>query len=159
MDALTVLTGIAILAGLVGTVVVVVPGLLVVWGAVLVWALLEDNPWRWAVLAVATVLLAASTVLKYLLPGRRLSESGVPGWSIAVAGLVGVVGFFVVPVVGFFLGFVLGLLGVELVRLKDWAAAWPATRKALGAVGLSVAIELFAGLLIAATWLAAVVLG
>jgi uncharacterized protein YqgC (DUF456 family) len=159
MDALTVLTGLAVLAGLVGTVLVVVPGLLVVWGAVLVWALLEDNPWRWVVLGVATVLLAASTVLKYLLPSRRLSESGVPGWSIAVAGLAGVVGFFVVPVVGFFLGFVLGLLGVELVRLQDWSAAWPATRKALGAVGLSVAIELFAGLLIAATWLAAVVLG
>jgi hypothetical protein len=156
MDLLTLLTGLAILVGLVGTVLVVIPGVVVVWGAVLVWALLADDSWRWAVLALATLLLAASTVLKYLLPGRRLSDSGVPGWSVALAGVAGIVGFFLVPVVGFFLGFVLGLLAVELVRLRDPAVAWPATRQALAAVGLSVAIELFAALLMAAAWLAAV---
>jgi uncharacterized protein YqgC (DUF456 family) len=158
LDALTLIVGVAILGGLVGTLLVVLPGILVVWGAVLAWALLDDNPWRWAVLALATALLAAATVLKYLLPGRHLSESGVPGWSIAVAGAAGVVGFFVIPVVGFFVGFVLGLLGVEIARLKDVSVAWPATRTALVAVGLSVAIELFAGLLMGATWLTAVLL-
>jgi uncharacterized protein YqgC (DUF456 family) len=64
MDALTLLTGLAIVLGLVGTVLVVFPGILVVWGAVLVWSLLSDDSWRWAVLAVATTVLAARTVLK-----------------------------------------------------------------------------------------------
>jgi uncharacterized protein YqgC (DUF456 family) len=159
VDALTLLTGLAVAAGLVGTVLVVFPGILVVWGAVLVWAVLDDNPWRWLVLGVATVLLAASTLLKYLLPGRHLSQAGVPGWSIAVAAGAALVGFFLVPVVGFFVGFVGGLLAVELARLKDWSVAWSATRTALTAVGLSVAIELFAGLLIGAAWLTAVMLG
>ncbi len=159
MDTLTLLTGLAIVVGLVGTVLVVFPGILVVWGAVLVWSLLGDDSWRWAVLAFATAVLAASTVLKYLLPGRRLSESGVPGWSIAIAALAGIVGFFAIPVVGFFVGFVVGLLVVELVRLRDWSVAWPATVQALTAVGLSVAIELFAALLMAAAWGTAVLVG
>jgi uncharacterized protein YqgC (DUF456 family) len=159
VDALTLLTALAIVAGLVGTVLVVFPGILVVWGAVLVWALLTDDSWRWVVLGAATAILVASTVLKYLLPGRHLSESGVPGWSIAASAVAGIVGFFVIPVVGFFVGFVGGLLVVELLRLKDWSVAWPATLKALTAVGFSVAIELFAGLLIAAAWGAAVLAG
>ena len=53
MTALTVLTGIGIIAGLVGTVVVVVPGIVIVWGSVLVWALLGENPYRWWVLSTA----------------------------------------------------------------------------------------------------------
>jgi uncharacterized protein YqgC (DUF456 family) len=157
VTALTVLTGLGIIVGLVGTVIVIVPGIVIVWGSVLVWALLGDNDYRWWVVAFATVALLASTVLKYLVPGRRLSDAGVPGWTLAVAGVAGIVGFFVIPVVGFFVGFVLGLLGAELVRLKDLSVAWPATKSALGAVGLSVAIELFAGMLIATGWVAALV--
>jgi uncharacterized protein YqgC (DUF456 family) len=157
VTALTVLTGIGIIAGLVGTVVVVVPGIVIVWGSVLVWALLGENPYRWWVLGFATVLIAASTVLKYLVPGRRLAEAGVPGWTLAVAGVAGVVGFFVIPVVGFFVGFVLGLLASEMVRLRELSVAWPATKAALVAVGISVAVELFAGLMIAAGWTAALI--
>jgi uncharacterized protein YqgC (DUF456 family) len=156
MDALTLAVAVGILAGLIGTVVVVLPGILIVWGSLLVWSLLADNPYRWVVLVVATALLGASIVLKYLIPGRRLSESGVPGWTLLVAGVAGIVGFFVIPVVGFFLGFVLGLLASETVRLKQMSAAWPATKNALVAVGISVAVELFAGLLMTATWLVAV---
>ena len=157
MSVLTALTGLGIVVGLVGTVAVVLPGMLIGWGSVLAWALVGDNPYRWWVLGFASVLFVASLVLKYLVPGRRLNEAGVPGWALLAAGAGGVVGFFVIPVVGFFVGFVAGLLAAELTRLRDLSAAWPATKQALAAVGLSVAIELFAGLLIAAGWVTAVV--
>lgn len=157
MTALTVLTGVGILAGLIGTVFVVLPGILVIWASVLVWALLGDNPYQWWVVAVATLLVGASTVLKYLVPGRRLSRAGVPRSALAVAGLAGVVGFFVIPVIGFFVGFVVGLLAAEVNRLRDISAAWPATKSALAAVGISVAVELFAGLMITAGWVAALI--
>lgn len=157
MTALTVLTGVGIVVGLIGTVVVVLPGILIVWGSVLVWALVGENPYRWWVLGVATLLVVASTVLKYLVPGRRLSAAGVPGSALAVAGLAGVVGFFVIPVVGFFVGFVLGLLAMEMHRLRDFDTAWPATKRALVAVGISVAVELFFGMLIAASWVTALI--
>jgi uncharacterized protein len=153
-----VLVGIAILAGLVGVLVPVLPGLLLCWAAVLVWALAERTVLAWTVLAAATVLLAASQVTKYLVPGRRLRAAGVPWSSLAAGGVVAIVGFFVIPVVGVVAGFVAGVYGAERLRLRSHAAAWPSTMQALRAVGLSMLIELGAGLLIGVAWLAAVLL-
>jgi uncharacterized protein len=153
-----VLVGLAILVGLAGVLLPVVPGLLLCWGAVLVWALAERTAAAWTVLVVATLLFATSQVVKYLVPGRRLRAAGVPWGSVAAGGGLAVVGFFVIPVVGVVAGFVGGIYGAERLRLHTHAAAWPSTKRALQAVGLSVLIELVAGLLIGTVWLAAVLL-
>ena len=154
---LTLVAGIMILAGLAGVVVPVLPALPLVWGGVLVWALGRHDAVGWAVLLVATVIAALGVVVKYLLPGRRMRASGVPVSSMLAGGALGVVGFFVVPVVGALLGFVLGVYLAERVRVGA-PRAWPSTRAALVAVGWSMAIELLAGLLIAAVWVGALVL-
>ena len=146
------LIGVAIVVGLVGIVVFVVPGLLIVWAAVLVWALFEQTLLAWGVLAVATVVALAGTVVKYLLPGQRMRDAGVPGRSIVLGAVLGFVGFFLIPVVGLFIGFILGIFLAERIRLGGHGGAWPSTVHALKAVGLSILIELFAGLLIAASW-------
>jgi uncharacterized protein len=153
-----VLVGLAILVGLAGVLLPVVPGLLLCWGAVLVWALAERTAAAWTVLVVATLLFATSQVVKYLVPGRRLRAAGVPWGSVAAGGALAVVGFFVIPVVGVVAGFVGGIYGAERLRLHTHAAAWPSTKRALQAVGLSVLIELVSGLLIGTVWLAAVLL-
>ena len=125
MGWLEVLVGLAIFVGLLGIVVPILPGLLLCYGAVLAWALLSEDAQRWYVLVVATGLVAVSQVLKYLLPNRRLREAGVSGRSTLIGALLGIVGFFVVPVVGLFLGFVLGVYLAERWRLgatmrKSW---------------------------------------
>jgi uncharacterized protein YqgC (DUF456 family) len=153
-----VLVGVVILVGLVGVLLPMLPGLLLCWGAVLVWALVERTAVAWTVLVVATLLFATSQVVKYLVPGRRLRSAGVPWGSMAAGGVLAAVGFFVVPVVGAVAGFVGGVYGAERLRLHTHAAAWPSTVRALKAVGLSVLIELVAGLLIGTVWLAAVLL-
>ncbi len=155
---LTLVAGIMILAGLVGVVVPVLPALPLVWGGVLVWALERQDAAGWLTLMIATGVVAVGLVAKYLLPGRRMRASGVPVSSLLAGGALGVVGFFVVPVVGAVLGFVLGIYLAERARLGSHAVAWPSTRSALVAVGWSMAIELLAGLLVAATWLAALLL-
>ena len=152
-----ILVGVAILGGLLGVLVPALPGLLLVWGAVLVWALVERTATAWVVLAITSVLFAVSQVVKYLVPGRRMRAAGVPWSSLAAGGVLAIVGFFVIPVVGAVLGFVGGIYAAEWLRLGGHEAAWPSTVHALKAVGLSVLIELGAGLLIAAAWLAAVV--
>ena len=146
------LIGVAIVVGLVGIVVFVVPGLLIVWAAVLVWALFEQTLLAWGVLAVATVVALVGTVVKYLLPGQRMRDAGVPGRSIVLGAVLGFVGFFLIPVVGLFIGFILGIFLAERIRLGGHGGAWPSTVHALKAVGLSILIELLAGLLIAASW-------
>lgn len=82
----------------------------------------------------------------------------MPSRSLVVGGLVGVVGFFVLPVVGLFLGFVLGIYLSEVQRLGPERAR-ASTKAALLAVGISQLIELAAALLATTTWLVAVVVG
>lgn len=154
-----ILVGLGIVVGLVGIVVPILPGLLLIWGSVTVWAVIEQGTTAWIVLAIATAIALASQVLKYVVPGRRLRDAGVPTRGILAGTVLGIVGFFVVPVVGLVLGFVAGIYLVERLRLRNHRSAWPSTVHALKAVGLAILIELFAGLLISTTWLIAVVAG
>jgi len=153
----TVVTGLLILVGLVGIVVPVLPGLLLTVGATALWAFAHPAPAAWVVFWIALVLYAAGLVAQYLLPGRRMRAEGVSTGTMVLAVAVGIVGFFVVPVVGAIVGFVLGIFLVELARRQDRAAAWTATRAALRAVLHSMGIELLAGTAILLTWVVGVI--
>lgn len=150
------LVGLAILVGIIGIVVPVLPGALLSWAAILVWALEEQSGTGWIVLAIATVLIGVSQVVKYIVPERKLRDAGVPRHSTLVGVLFAVIGFFVIPVVGMFVGFPLGVFISERVRLGDNARAWESTKHALKATGLSMLIELAGTLLAAGVWLVAV---
>ena len=152
-----IIVGLAIGTGIVGVVVPVLPGALLAWAAIAVWALVVGGVAAWTVLGVATLAIGGAQVVKVLVPGRRLRDAGVPRQSI-VAGLVlAVVGFFLIPVVGFFIGFPLGVYLEERRRLGRHPAAWDSTRAALHAMGLSILIEMTATVLSAAAWLAVVI--
>lgn len=151
-----IVVGLVIAAGLVGVVVAAVPGLILVYGAVLVWALVEGGTAAWVVVGIATVLLIAGETGKYILPGRRLREAGVPKRSLLIGGLAAIVGFFLIPVIGLFIGFPLGVYLSERQRLGQHDQAWPSTKSAMKATGLSILIELTAALLVAGIWLVTV---
>ena len=70
--------GVAIATGIVGVVVPVLPGALLVWAAIVVWALAVGSATGWAVLAVATLAIGGAQVVKVLVPGRRLRDADVP---------------------------------------------------------------------------------
>lgn len=150
--ATDVIVLLAMLVGTVGVVVPVLPGLVVVWGATLVWAIARQDGPGWLVFGVATVLYAVGLVAKYLLPGRRMKQAGVDGPVVAVALAVAVVGFFLVPVVGAPLGFVLTVYLLERVKHREHAAAWRATSQSIRAVALSTGIELGTAFAIIAAW-------
>jgi uncharacterized protein len=148
-----VLVGLAIALGLVGVVVPVLPGSALVWAAILVWALVTGTALGWLVLAVASVSVAAVQVVKYVIPDRRLRAGGVPRRSIVLGGLLGLVGFFVVPVVGLVVGFLAGVYLSERQRLREHHAAWRSTILGDKAAGVSVLVELAGTLLAATAWL------
>ncbi|MBW6438561.1 DUF456 domain-containing protein [Actinoplanes hulinensis] len=153
-SAIALISGLVILTGVVGVLVPVLPGLLLTWSGVMLWAILGDGGGgaRLVVAVLATVLTGLGLVIKYLWPGKKLKDSGVPASALLAGGVLGIVGFFVVPFVGLILGFVLGIWLVELSRL-GLDRAWPSTRSALGAVGLALLVELAAALAIAVIWL------
>lgn len=156
MTGVEVLVALAIAVGLVGVVVPVVPGSLLVWAAILVWAINVATATGWGVLATATALIAGGQVVKYAIPRKQLRANGVPNRSLVIGGLVAIVGFFVVPVVGLFIGFILGIYASEHQRVGA-RMAWPSTKAALRAVGVSMLVELTAALLATAVWIIGVI--
>jgi uncharacterized protein YqgC (DUF456 family) len=156
MTGLEVLVALVIAVGLVGVIVPVLPGSLLVLGAVLVWAIEVGSRTGWVVFAVAAMFIALGNIVKYVVPGRRLKENEIPNSTLLLGGVLGIVGFFVIPVIGLAVGFVLGIYLAELNRVGV-DRAWPATVHALKAVGLSILIELVATLCAAAVWVAGVV--
>lgn len=158
-SAVTLACALAVAVGVAGTVVPVLPGALLVGAAVGTWAVFARTTAGWFVLAAVALVLLTGQVLKVLTAGRTMTASGVPRRSLAVAGLGGLGGFFALPVLGLPVGFVLGLLGAERLRLGAAAGAGASTVVALRAVGLAVLVEVTAALLAAGIWLAAVLGG
>jgi uncharacterized protein YqgC (DUF456 family) len=147
---------VAIAIGLLGIIVPILPGALLILGAIVVWATELGERTGWIVLAVAVLLTLIGAIAKYAVPGRHLKELGIPSSTQWTGVALGLVGFFVIPVIGLFIGFVLGVYLAEHRRLGA-RAAWPSTVAALRAAGLSILIELVAGMLTAAVWVAGVV--
>lgn len=146
------LVGLAVLVGLVGAVVQVYPGSLIVLAAVLVWAVVTGGAVGWTVAVVSVVAVVLAGVGKFLFAGRYLTRAGVPGRTLLLGGALGVVGFFVIPVVGLPVGFVLGVYLVELNRRHEHEAAWRATVSAVKATGLTILIELAGAMVATGAW-------
>ncbi len=157
-DAGLAVIGLVILIGLFGVLVPVIPGALLVLAAITIWALEEGSTAAWVTMVVATALIATSQVLKYLVPGRQMRDQGVPRTTLVLAALAGIVGFFVIPILGLFIGFVGGAYVAERRRLGSSSQARASTKLALHAVGLSILLELAGALLAAGTWLVSVLL-
>jgi uncharacterized protein YqgC (DUF456 family) len=151
------IVGLVMVIGLVGVVVPVLPGLFLVWVAGVAWAWLDGGgAVRWSIAAALTALLIAGTALKYVLPARSATVAGTPRSTLLLGAVGAVVGFFVLP----FLGFVIGGVGVvflvELSRLGTAVAAWRSTRAVLVGVGIGLLVELSAAVLMVGVWLVGV---
>jgi uncharacterized protein YqgC (DUF456 family) len=151
-----VLVALAIAVGLVGILIPLLPGTVLVFGAILVWALFERTTVAWVTLGVVAALLAATLLVKYLWPMRRMKTADVGTLSLIAGAVLGIIGFFVVPVLGLVIGFVLGVYVAELAKRRDQRVAWTSTVHAIKGVALSVGVELAGGLLATVAWVVAV---
>ncbi|ADG75428.1 protein of unknown function DUF456 [Cellulomonas flavigena DSM 20109] len=154
---LDLLVTLLVVVGLVGVVVQVLPGAFLVGGAVAVWGGLQGTGAGWVVTVLAVLLTVAGQVVKYLVAGRHLQRSGVRNSTLVWGGVAGIVGFFVVPVVGLPLFFVGAVLLVEWLRARELRPAWQATVRALQATGLTILVELAAAMLVVGVWVVALV--
>ena len=151
-----IVVGLVMAVGLVGVLLPILPGLLLIAAVAVFWAAVTGTTTGWLVLAAMLVVMGLGTAAKYLLPGGELRAQKVPRRTWLLAGLLGVVGFFVVPVVGLVLGFVGGTYLGELTRFGDHPAAWRSSRRLLLSIGKGMAIELVAGVVAIVIWVVAV---
>lgn len=137
----TVLAGLAYIVGLTGIVVPVLPGTITIAIATLVWAIVIGGWPAWIVFAIVLVLSAIGMTTSYVLTGRKLHAAEVPMWPIYVGIAAGIVGFFVIPLLGLLIGFVLGLCISEAVRQKDLSKGLGSAWIAVKALGVGIMIE------------------
>ena len=153
-----ILVALAIAIGVIGIVVPLLPGTLLVFAAIAVWAFVEQDTTAWVTLGVVTVILGASLLIKYLWPMRRMKAADVRTLSLVAGGVLGVIGFFVIPIVGLIIGFVAGIYLAELGVRHDQRRAWASTVHAIKGVALSMGVELAGALLATVVWVVGVFL-
>ncbi|MDQ0736346.1 DUF456 domain-containing protein [Arthrobacter agilis] len=149
---MTVVCGALIAVGIAGVVVPVLPGSILIIVSLLVWALTVTSTEGWVVFAVGTTLASAGLAAGLVLTGRTLKQRRIPGRSVTIGVLAGIAGMFVIPVVGLFVGFALGLFASEYVRQREVRAALTSSLHALKATGLGILAELALACLAGTTW-------
>jgi len=148
---------IACIIGILGTVLPVLPGHLLIGSAIAIWALVEHS---WLALIVALAAVAAlvlGSFLTYAIPGKRMSAAGVPGTTLVIGSVAGLIGLFVVPVIGLPLFFILAVYLTEFIRLRSHRDATPSTLEAMKAAVISTLIGLTAGVIATTIWAVAAI--
>jgi uncharacterized protein YqgC (DUF456 family) len=150
----TVGTGLVILAfviGLLGTILPVIPGLIIVWLASLYYAAVvvgfdAFSPWVFALLTIIALVAGTSNIWLAALGAKTTGAS----WRTLGVGFIGsIAGTFLLPIplVGTIVGYAAGLVLSEYVRQGELR---PAVKAAFGGMvgwGISTVVEFVGGVL------------
>ena len=147
-----VLVGVAILIGLIGIIVQVLPGSVLVVGGILVWAIMTGGVEAWVVFGIAAAVIAAAEISQWAIAGKHLRKAKVPWPTLAVGGIAGIIGFFVVPVIGLFLFFVGAIFLLEWARHREVPAAWSSTKAAVQATLITIGVQFIGALIATGIW-------
>ena len=96
---------------------------------------------------IAAVLVCIGMAASFFLTKRDLARRDIPRGPIFTGAVFGLVGGFVVPVLGIFLGFALGLFLAELYRVRDAREAATSSWVALKSFGTGILVEFSCALL------------
>lgn len=151
-----ILIALVMAIGLIGVLLPILPGLFVIGGVAVFWAVAEGTATAWVIVSVMIAVLATGTYLKYRVPGKELAAQGVPALTWALVGGGGVIGFFVIPVVGALAGVVAGAYVGERFRFGSHPPAWASTKRVVVSIGKGIALEFAAGMVAIAIWVGAV---
>lgn len=149
----SILCGLAILVGVAGTIIPILPGSFLIGLSLLAWAIWGGaGTTGWMVFAVGIVFVLAGMAASTVLTGRKLRQHSIPNRSVAIGLAAGVAGMFIIPLVGLFVGFAAGLLISELHRTRSMGTATSTSWAALKATGLGMLVEFGLACLAASTW-------
>ncbi len=145
------------LIGLFGLLIPVFPGLLIIWLASCLYALLENAAghmqwFDWVLFGCITVLMVIGSIVDNIIIARKMRGKAIPWTSIALAFLSGLVAsMFFTPIIGI-LASPLGLFGAEFLRLRHAGSAFSSARSYMVAWGWSFAAIFGIGLVMILLW-------
>lgn len=137
----TVIAAVALIVAALGTIFPILPGSILTIITLIAWAWALGSPAAWTAGIIGSLIGLAGLSAAAVLTGRKMRREQIPNGPILVGVVGAVVGMFVIPVVGLFLGFAVGLLAAEIVRRKDLRAALRSSAEALKSMGLGILVE------------------
>ena len=155
--AVTILAGVLLAVAAIGTVYPVLPGSPLAIVTLIAWGWIVGSAASWTAAVIASLIALAGWSASAVLTGRKLKQQQIPKRSVLVAVVAGVVGMFLIPVVGLFVGFAVGLLVSEYARRLDFAAALRSSVETLKATGLGILLEFGLVCLATSVWIIGVI--
>jgi uncharacterized protein YqgC (DUF456 family) len=150
---LTGITLVAMLFGLFGLTIPILPGLVIIWVAALGYGIFVGfDTLGWIMFAIITLLLVIGELAEHILMGALAHKEGAPWWVILIVLLVAIAGSFIVPILGGILAGLLALLGIEWLRLKDASKALASLRGLLMGFAWGFVARFSTGLAMIGSW-------
>jgi hypothetical protein len=151
--AVVIVVAIVMVVGLAGTVLPILPGIWLIWGAALASAVLVgEGGGGWVMMAVITLLAVGGTAAGVYVPQRRAAAIGVPWWGQLTSAVLSVVGLFAIPIVGAPIGFTVGIVASSLAQTRNLRSAWTATLSTLRSMLIASGIQFAAGFAMILAW-------
>ena len=151
----TIVIGLVMAVGVIGTVVPFLPGVILIWLAAVIYGFLVGfSPIGIVVLVVLTLLVAASVIKSFIVPKRAAEGHDVSRWSQLVALIGAIIGFFLIPLVGVIVGALVGLYLAEYIHHRDPHDAWGSTMAVAKGFGLSALIDVVIAVFMTTVWAA-----
>lgn len=142
------------LVGLLGVIIPILPGLVMIWAAALVYGLVMGfEGGGIALFALITVLMLIGSVVDNVLMGGSARRSGASWVAVGVALLGALAGSLLWPPLGGLLLALVGIFAVEYLRLRDWRKALDSTRGLAVGCGWAVVVRALIALLMIGLWL------
>jgi uncharacterized protein len=154
-DAITLFV---LLAGLLGLLVPIFPGLTVMWIGTLVYALAEaangNMNWvDWTLFVFITLLMIGGNIIDNIIIAKHVRDKNVPWSSIILAFVAGIlVSLFFTPLVGI-VAAPAGLFAAEWRRLKDRDVAFANTKAWMTGFGWAIAVKMGIGFVMLLLWM------
>ena len=143
MEALvTVIAALLMFVALAGIIFPILPGSPVAIITMIAWAWIIGSTASWATGIIAAALALVGWSASLVLTGRTMHRERIPNTPILIATAAAIVGLFIIPFFGIFIGFALGLFGAEYYRRRDAVAALRSSLEALKAMGIGMLVEL-----------------
>lgn len=147
-----ILLGIMIV-GLLGLLIPIIPGLVIIWLASLAYGIgVGFQTPGWIFFIILTVIMVVGSVVDNIVMGHQAHRTGASWISVLLAMIFGLVGTFILPIIGGFLGALAALFVAEWIRRKNWREAITATTGWATGCGWAVVIRFMLGMLMIGIW-------
>lgn len=131
----------------------VLPGLVIIWLAALVYGLVSGFSTAGIIIGlIITGLMIFGSLVDNILMGTSASKTGAPWWSITLALIAGMAGSIFWPPFGGLIASLLVLFAIEVIRLRNWRKALQTTRGMALGCGWAVVARVGIGIVMIVLW-------